>query len=217
MKKYTYSSNIKIGLLFFGLALMAGAIFYSNSIVSQLRDDNRQIVTVYSRIIANTINEESDANLGFVFDEIIKKVQFPIVYTDKLNTPLYSRNIDQNKNKDEMLNLIKSMDKNNKPIPIEYYDSGSNSKMLLGYLHFGDSILVQRLEWLPYLEILIVLMFVIVGFLGFNSLRSIPAANPQSLGLGPTNTSFLSSFTILVFRVIFKPHPPAIQIGKSGY
>ena len=171
MKKYTYSSKIKIGLLFFGLALMAGAIFYSNSIVSQLRDDNRQIVTVYSRIIANTINEESDANLGFVFDEIIKKVQFPIVYTDKLNIPLYSRNIDQNKNKDEMLNLIKSMDKNNKPIPIEYYDSGSNSKMLLGYLHFGDSILVQRLEWLPYLEILIVLMFVVVGFLGFNSIR----------------------------------------------
>ena len=171
MKKYTYSSKIKIGLLFFGLALMAGAIFYSNSIVSQLRDDNRQIVTVYSRIIANTINEESDANLGFVFDEIIKKVQFPIVYTDKLNTPLYSRNIDQNKNKYEMLNLIKSMDKNNKPIPIEYYDSGSNSKMVLGYLHFGDSILVQRLEWLPYLEILIVLMFVVVGFLGFNSIR----------------------------------------------
>ena len=150
---------------------MAGAIFYSNSIVSQLRDDNRQIVTVYSRIIANTINEESDANLCFVFDEIIKKVQFPIVYTDKLNIPLYSRNIDQNKNKDEMLKLIKSMDKNNNPIPIEYYDSGSNSKMLLGYLHFGDSILVQRLEWLPYLEILIVLMFVIVGFLGFNSIR----------------------------------------------
>ena len=171
MKKYTNSSKIKIGLLFFGLALMAGAIFYSNSIVSQLRDDNRQIVTVYSRIIANTINEESDANLGFVFDEIIKKVQFPIVYTDKLNTPLYSRNIDQNKNKYEMLNLIKSMDKNNMPIPIEYYDSGSNSKMVLGYLHFGDSILVQRLEWLPYLEILIVLMFVVVGFLGFNSIR----------------------------------------------
>ena len=76
MKKYTYSSKIKISLLFFGLTLMAGAIFYSNYIVSQLRDDNRQIVTVYSRIIANTINEESDANLGFVFDEIIKKVQF---------------------------------------------------------------------------------------------------------------------------------------------
>ena len=171
MKRYTGSTTIKIVLLFFGLILMAGTIFYSNSIVAQLREDNRQIVTVYSRIIANTINEESDANLGFVFDEIIKKVQFPIIYTDKLNNPLYSRNIDQDKNKDELLNHIKSMNKSNKPIAIEYYNAESKSTILLGYLHFGDSILVQRLEWLPYLEIIIVLMFILVGFLGFNSIR----------------------------------------------
>ena len=171
MKRYTGSTTIKIVLLFFGLILMAGTIFYSNSIVAQLREDNRQIVTVYSRIIANTVNEESDANLGFVFDEIIKKVQFPIIYTDKLNNPLYSRNIDQDKNKDELLNHIKSMNKSNKPIAIEYYNAESKSTILLGYLHFGDSILVQRLEWLPYLEIIIVLMFILVGFLGFNSIR----------------------------------------------
>ena len=171
MKRYTGSTTIKIVLLFFGLILMAGTIFYSNSIVAQLREDNRQIVTVYSRIIANTVNEESDANLGFVFDEIIKKVQFPIIYTDKLNNPLYSRNIDQNKNNDELLNHIKSMNKSNKPIAIEYYNAESKSTILLGYLHFGDSILVQRLEWLPYLEIIIVLMFILVGFLGFNSIR----------------------------------------------
>ena len=171
MKKYTNSSKIKIGLLFFGLLLMAATIFYSNSIVSQLRQDNRQIVNVYSRIIANTINEESDANLGFVFDEIIKKVQFPIIYTDRLNNPLYSRNINQHKNKYDLQHHVKNMDKNNKPIAIEYYDIESNSTILLGYLHFGDSSLVGRLEWLPFLEIAIVLMFAMVGFLGFNSIR----------------------------------------------
>ena len=171
MKKYTNSSKIKIGLLFFGLLLMAATIFYSNSIVSQLRQDNRQIVNVYSRIIANTINEESDANLGFVFDEIIKKVQFPIIYTDRLNNPLYSRNINQHKNKHDLQGHVKNMDKNNKPIAIEYYDIESNSTILLGYLHFGDSSLVGKLEWLPFLEIAIVLMFAMVGFLGFNSIR----------------------------------------------
>ena len=169
MKKYPNSAKIKIGILFFGLALIAGTIFYSNSIVSQLRDDNRQIVKVYSRIIANTINEESDANLGFVFDEIIKKVQFPIVYTDKLSNPLYSRNIDVDK--DQLVVVIKNMKKNNDPIAIEYFDSELNTSTILGYLYFGDSVIVQKLEWLPYLEIIIVLMFAIVGFLGFNSIR----------------------------------------------
>ena len=169
MKKYPNSAKIKIGILFFGLALIAGTIFYSNSIVSQLRDDNKQIVKVYSRIIANTINEESDANLGFVFDEIIKKVQFPIVYTDKLSNPLYSRNIDVDK--DQLVVVIKNMKKNNDPIAIEFFDSELKTSTILGYLYFGDSVIVQKLEWLPYLEIIIVLMFAIVGFLGFNSIR----------------------------------------------
>ena len=169
MKRYANSAKIKIGILFFGLVLIAGTIFYSNSIVSQLREDNRQIVTVYSRIIANTINEENDANLGFVFDEIIKKVQFPIIYTDKLKNPLYSRNIDADQ--DKLGYHIKKMRKNNDPISIEFFDPETNTSTVLGYLYFGDSVIVRRLEWLPYLEIIVVLMFVLVGFLGFNSIR----------------------------------------------
>ena len=171
MITYTTGTKIKIGLLFFGLALVAGTIFYSNSIVVQLREDNRQIVTVYSRIIAKTINEENDANLGFVFDEIIKKVQFPIIYTDGSNIPLYYRNLDQDLDQKEILGLVKSMDQNNDPIPINYFDANSDQTILLGYLHYGDSILIQKLRWLPLLEIFMVAIFIFIGFLGFNSIR----------------------------------------------
>ena len=171
MITYTTGTKIKIGLLFFGLALVAVTIFYSNSIVVQLREDNRQIVTVYSRIIAKTINEENDANLGFVFDEIIKKVQFPIIYTDGSNIPLYFRNLDQDLDQKEILGLVKSMDQNNDPIPINYFDTNSDQTILLGYLHYGDSILIQKLRWLPLLEIFMVAIFIFIGFLGFNSIR----------------------------------------------
>ena len=171
MITYTTGTKIKIGLLFFGLVLVAGTIFYSNSIVAQLREDNRQIVTVYSRIIAKTINEENDANLGFVFDEIIKKVQFPIIYTDCANIPLYFRNLDQDLDQKEILGLVKSMDQNNDPIPINYFDTNSDQTILLGYLHYGDSILIQKLRWLPLLEIFMVAIFIFIGFLGFNSIR----------------------------------------------
>ena len=171
MITYTTGTKIKIGLLFFGLALVAGTIIYSNSIVVQLREDNRQIVTVYSRIIAKTINEENDANLGFVFDEIIKKVQFPIIYTDGSNIPLYFRNLDQDLDQKEILGLVKSMDQNNDPIPINYFDTNSDQTILLGYLHYGDSILIQKLRWLPLLEIFMVAIFIFIGFLGFNSIR----------------------------------------------
>ncbi|MED5433923.1 MAG: HAMP domain-containing sensor histidine kinase [Candidatus Neomarinimicrobiota bacterium] len=171
MISYTAGTRIKIGLLFFALTLVAATIFYSNSIVGELRNDNRQIVTVYSRIIAKTINEETDANLGFVFDEIIKKVQFPIIYTDASNNPLYYRNLDQGLDKQALLELVKSMDKDNDAISIKYNDPQSSQSTILGYLHYGDSFLIQQLQWLPYLEIVMVSIFILIGFIGFNSIR----------------------------------------------
>ena len=89
MNGYRNSVNIKLGLFFVGLILIIGLLAYSNSIVSRLKNDNREIVKLYSEIIAKTVNEDSDTNLHFVFDEIIKKVQFPIIYSDPESKPIY--------------------------------------------------------------------------------------------------------------------------------
>ena len=93
MNGYRNSVNIKLGLFFVGLILIIGLLAYSNSIVSRLKNDNREIVKLYSEIIAKTVNEDSDTNLNFVFDEIIKKVQFPIIYSDPESKPIYARNL----------------------------------------------------------------------------------------------------------------------------
>ena len=89
MNNYRVNANIKLGLFIFGLLLILGLIVYSNFLVNQLRSENRGIVKMYSEIIAKTVNEDSDTNLNFVFDEIIKKIQFPIIYSDVDNKPIY--------------------------------------------------------------------------------------------------------------------------------
>ncbi len=172
MNHYRTSSNIKLALISIGLVLIIGLLAYSNSIVNQLRDDNREIVTVYSEIIAKTVNEESDANLSFVFDEIIKKVQFPIIYSDAEQIPIYSRNIDGDVTPDALRKPMAAMDRQNDPIPIAFNDPASPEPILLGYLHYGDSDLIRKLQWLPYLEIGAVALFIFIGFLGFNAIRN---------------------------------------------
>ena len=42
---------------------------YSNWIVNKLREDNREIVKIYSEIIAKSLNETSSSDLGFIFNE----------------------------------------------------------------------------------------------------------------------------------------------------
>jgi signal transduction histidine kinase len=171
MNNFESNANIKLALFIFGLLLILGLLAYSNFLVNQLRNDNRQIVKIYSEIIAKTVNEDSDTNLNFVFDEIIKKIQFPIIYSDAENKPIYYRNIDV-ESLDELVNPIKSMDIQNKPISIIFKNPNSEKDILLGYLHYGDSNLIQRIKWLPFIEISVVALFIFVGFIGFNSIRN---------------------------------------------
>ena len=171
--KYLQNSNtIKFNLFFIGIILIMGLLFYSNSIVNSLRHYNKESVKVYSQIIAKTVNEPSDANLNFVFDEIIKKVQFPIIYSNAQNEPQYSRNLGKELNKVDLKKNMELMDKQNEPIPIIYFENRSNESFTLGYLHYGNSDLIRQLKWLPYLEIVIVSLFVGIGFVGFNSIRN---------------------------------------------
>jgi len=171
MNNYRANANIKLGLFIFGLLLILGLIVYSNFLVNQLRSDNREIVKMYSEIIAKTVNEDSDTNLNFVFDEIIKKIQFPIIYSDIENNPIYYKNIDV-ESLDELTKPIESMDLQNKPIPISFSDTALEEDILLGYLHYGDSNLIQRIRWLPFIQISVVGLFIFVGFIGFNSIKN---------------------------------------------
>jgi len=172
MNGYRNSVNIKLGLFFVGLILIIGLLAYSNSIVSRLKNDNREIVKLYSEIIAKTVNEDSDTNLSFVFDEIIKKVQFPIIYSDPESKPIYVRNLSERLTSEELQKSLASMDQQNDPIPIVYMDRDSNESIILGYLHYGDSDLIRKLQWLPYLEIGVVALFIFIGFIAFNSIRN---------------------------------------------
>ena len=172
MKIYKHSINIKGGLIFLGVILISSLLIYSQSIVNKLRYDNREIVQLYAEIIAATVKDESDANLSFVFDEIIKKVQFPLIYSDRNHIPIYSKNLPEDLNQKDLLKHQKTMSAQNKPISLDFVDSNSGKYLHIGFLYYGDSNLIKRLQWLPFLEIGAVAIFIILGFAGFTLIRN---------------------------------------------
>jgi NtrC-family two-component system sensor histidine kinase KinB len=64
------------------------------------------------------------------------------------------------------------MDHQNDPIALIYKNPDTNETITFGYLHFGDSRLINRLEWLPYLQIGLVGLFILLGFIGFSVIRN---------------------------------------------
>ena len=165
-----YSSNIKAGLFLLGFVLIIFLLSYTRNIVNELRSDNGEIVKLYAEIIAETISDENDANLDFVFDKIIQKAQFPIIYSNNQREPIYSKNINKDKSKLKKIQL--TMDEQNEAIPLRYANPLTNEIILIGYLHYGDSNQIEKLKWLPFIEIGAITLFIFLGFISFSIIRN---------------------------------------------
>ena len=165
-----HSSNIKAALFLLGFILVIFLFTYTQGIVNELRKDNGEIVKLYAEIIAQTISDENDTNLDFVFDEIIQKAQFPIIYSNNKKDPVYSKNI--NTGKSNLRKIQSTMDEQNEAIPLRYANPLTNEIILIGYLHYGDSSQIEKLKWLPFIEIGAITLFILLGFISFSIIRN---------------------------------------------
>ena len=169
---YRHIGNIKGGIFLIGIFLVIGLFSYTSYLSSQLREDNREVVKLYAEIIAATVKDDSDTNIDFIFDNIIKKVKFPIIQSDRNKKPQLWTNLPLNiSSSSERLELIALMDNINTPIPLVFNDKNSGP-ITFGYLHYGDSKLIQKIQIWTYIELLSIGIFILFGFFGFSFIRN---------------------------------------------
>ncbi|WP_337865102.1 HAMP domain-containing sensor histidine kinase [Ignavibacterium sp.] len=178
------SVNLKIFLIVFALIIAFGTLYYTNQLVAKLQEKERQIVELYAKgieYIANTDNP--DADITFLFDNIIKPIDFPLILTDKNDninldnkTDLRNIQIDSTLSRAEqekfLYQLMKEMDEINPPINITYADT-----LVLTRIHYGDSELIKQLQFYPYLQIGIAALFILLGYIGFSYIKRSEQSN----------------------------------------
>jgi len=168
---YRYVGNIKGFIFLAGVFLVIGLLSYTSFLSRELREDNREVVKLYAEIIAGAVNDDSNSNIDFIFENIIKKVKFPIIQSDMEKNPQLWTNLPTKVSTDEdRLSFIKSMDVINKPIPLVYYDENSEP-ITFGFLHYGDSSLIQKIKIWTYVEIISIGLFICIGFIGFSYIK----------------------------------------------
>ena len=168
---YRYVGNIKGFIFLVGVFLVIGLFSYTGFLSRELREDNREVVKLYAEIIAGAVNDDSNSNIDFIFENIIKKVKFPIIQSDMEKTPQLWTNLPKEVNTyEERISFIKSMDVINEPIPLVYFDQESEP-ITFGFLHYGDSSLIQKIKIWTYVEIISIGLFICIGFIGFSYIR----------------------------------------------
>lgn len=167
------STVFKIFLLG-GVALISSIfIWYTFNVIEKLKRDTRSQVEKYVRmwqLAANT--QTSGSELQFIFEEVIVKANFPIIVLDKDRDPIHWRNIrgvlptdTSAAARQKLSKIAQKMIRDNGEFPLYFGETFVN------YLCYGDSDVVSQLRLMPFIEIGIVVAFLVVALIGFQNLR----------------------------------------------
>ena len=120
------------------------------------------------------------AVIDFIFDNIITKVNFPIIVTDRSGVPSawtmnFSPTDTSAATRAVLYKYIREFDASNKPIEI------MSDSTVISILHYGDSALIRKLRIIPVVEMTVLAFFIVVAFIGF---RNIKRAEQRSIWVG---------------------------------
>jgi signal transduction histidine kinase len=178
------STNIKLALVIAAIILVVATLFYTQILVKKLLTKEHEIADLYAKSLQYIATSPIDqADYSFIFDEVLKTIDFPIILTDNQNNPIppfytTTRNVTIDTTKPEQLQenylrkLIIDFDATNPPIKVSLNDT-----IVLQYVHFGESKIITELRWLPIIEIILASMFILLGYVGFSYIKRTEQSN----------------------------------------
>ncbi|MBS1272275.1 MAG: Sporulation kinase D [Candidatus Marinimicrobia bacterium] len=172
MTTYRTAGRMKAVLFVLAIVIILGALVYTQSLVSRMRDDAREFLNFYADVYARAASDFQGEDYSFIFEQIIQRINFPIIISsEKSGRPTAWKNIGippsdySEKAVQKVISRMESMDESTNPIPLTYND------LVLGYIHYGDSKLIRELQWLPFIEIGVVALFILIGYTGYQTIR----------------------------------------------
>lgn len=172
------STRIKLALVLGAIVLVLATIIYTQIIVKKLLIKEKEIADLYAKSLEYlATSPDVQADYTFIFNEVLKAIDFPIILSDANKNPLYpyhlnikninlDTTISKSKQKEILQNLIQEFDSEREPIKIAINDT-----IVLQYLHYGESEIVKELRWLPFIEIALASLFILLGYIGFSYIK----------------------------------------------
>ena len=180
------STQIKLGLLLASVLVVFGTLFYSHRLVTQLKVREQRVARLFADALRYFQNaEEPDATLYQLITDYTHNSGVPVILTDKDDIPSYGiksyRKFNLNVALDSTLDSasqlaflrteMKRMDKEYPPEKITFKDPATGDTTITNYVHFGDSIILSKIEKLPIIQLLLGAVVAIIGYLSFSYLK----------------------------------------------
>ena len=198
-------------LILFITAIIIGllSLWYTNRLVDKLSTGERRNMELMAEAYSYIVNADmNDPSLDFYTRIILGNETVPVIVVDSFNNIILQRNLDSLKMKniryaERKTNQLKS---NSEPIVINLDPDESQ------YMYYGTSLILTKLSYYPYIQLLIIILFISVAYYAFNS--SVKAEQNQlwvglsketAHQLGTPISSLLALFEVMKLRMGNEP------------
>jgi signal transduction histidine kinase len=171
---YSIKSRYRWIIIVTAILIGIASIYYTNILVSQLKDREERLITLYAKTLEYTANQNDNQNLGFILEEIIvHNNRIPVILTDGSGRPIDHRNLnidatlsgeELEKTLEEELQVMKD---EHDPVMISFRNT-DDEVYDYNFVYYKNSNLLYQLRYYPYIQLSIIAIFGVLTYLVFN-------------------------------------------------
>ncbi|MFH1894256.1 MAG: HAMP domain-containing sensor histidine kinase [Candidatus Zixiibacteriota bacterium] len=166
----------KLFMLFGVIFIAIVFIYYTQLVVNQLKEKTRQDVELYVGLYQVALNDEtSGIATNLIFERVISSVSFPIIFADADLEPQYWKELEgvpdgmapdaDSASLRKVRAVLADLAAQGRSVEIV-----SNNRLFYR-MFYGDPKLVRQLQLMPFVEVSVIAIFILVGFMGFRNIK----------------------------------------------
>ncbi len=154
----------KVLLLIFAVVIGLGSLFYTHDLVDRLKEEERKKAEQWAEATRRLVTSD---DFEFLFRIIEDNTTVPVILIDEEESILSHRNLPPALATDTLalVRELKRMAKRNEPIFIELPNG------IVNHLYYRESTLLRQLRIYPYVQIAVILLFILVAYVAFSASR----------------------------------------------
>ncbi len=179
MNIYADKSQYKVVVVLIALLIGSCSVFYTDLLVKQLDKRERQQIELFAKSMQFLVSGQNiSEDINFVFQEINRANEiFPVILVDGKGEIQTHRNVpipkgaSKEREQEILRDELETMKEDHEPIVVNYGGDVNSGGDQVNYIYYSNSYLITQLRYYPYIQLSVIGVFVLLGYLAFSYSR----------------------------------------------
>jgi len=158
----------KFVLVSMAVVIIVATIWFVSSLSRRIQEEETKKVATWVEANRELLQAPADANLNLAVEIVTTNTTIPLIQTNAAGDIIDSRNLDSTKIARDPGYLQDQLDNFKKKHPpfIMEIDARHN---IYNYIYYGDSLILKQVRYYPYVQLLVVMLFIGVTLFALSS------------------------------------------------